>query len=206
MRSIIARAALGVAITSATFSTTLVAQQGREPAPTGAQRMADQRAQNKLHDKLPDKTTSSPATGALTSGKYVLSLTPTVIDGRAAPKTAKPSTSNVSVASAGSTLNVTSDAGAVLRGTSNGRAFNVSGKSGEGTLVLSGATANDAATGSFTMELTGGHVATGKFALGPAIESGLTAKSMKLKEYVAPKAAAASSCNWWCTFKGWVGL
>ena len=206
MRSLIVRAAFAAALASTTLSTIVAAQKTTEPAPTGRERIAAQKAQGKLDTKPAGNGVEAHAASTLKSGVYSLNLTPTSIDGRPAPASAKPSVTQVAVTTTNSAIDMTGSAGAKLTGVATDRVFTVSGQGGDGTLALTGTRNNDGATGAFTMKLNGGHTAIGKFVLKSANESGLTARSMKLKEYVAPKAAAASDCNWWCTFKGWISL
>lgn len=203
MRSIVSIAAVTATFVSAAVGTSAAAQ--REPAPTGAQRMAAQRAETKLNG-AGDKSTPATSSSALKSGDYVMSLTPAVIDGHTARKSAGTSVSDVKLTNNGSSVDVTGPGGGVLHGTLKGRAFKASGQSGDGTLTLTGMGFSNSVTGSFTMNLNGGHTASGNFALNAKTAAGGSSSGMaNLKDY-QPKKPAASDCNWWCTFKGWISL
>jgi hypothetical protein len=203
MRSIVSIAAVTATFVSAAVGTSAAAQ--REPAPTGAQRMAAQRAETKLNG-AGDKSTPATSSSTLKSGDYVMSLTPAVIDGHPARKSAETSISDVKLTTNGNSVDVTGPGGGVLHGTLNGRAFKASGQSGDGTLTLTGMGFSNSVTGSFTMKLNGGHAASGNFALNAkTAASGSGSGTANLKDY-QPKKPATSDCNWWCTFKGWISL
>jgi hypothetical protein len=168
--------------------------------------MAAQRAETKLNG-AGDKSIPATSSSALKSGDYVMSLTPAVIDGHPARKSAGTSISDVKLTSNGNSIDVAGPGGGMLHGTLSGRAFKASGQSGDGTLTLTGMGFSNSATGSFTMNLNGGHAASGNFALNAKTSaSGSSSSGMaNLKDY-QPKKPAASNCNWWCTFKGWISL
>ena len=201
MRSIVSIAAATLA--SATMVTSVSAQRVG-PAPTGAQRIAAQRAEARPNG---DSNKSRPATSgnSLKSGDYVMSLTPAVIDGHPAGKSAGTSIGDVKLASKGNAIDVTGPGGGVLHGTLNGRAFKASGQSGDGTLTLTGMGFNNSITGSFTMSLNGGHVASGNFALS-ANSAASGSGTMNLRDFDDTKKKASPSCNWWCTFKSWISM
>jgi len=199
MRSIVSIAAI-TALTTAALSVPAGAQRP-EPAPTGAQRVAAQRAATVL-----DKKVNKPLAGAaaIKSGAYTLSLTPAVIDGHTAGKNVRASVGDVDLTSNGNVIDMKDATGATLHGSVSGRAFKATGQSGDGTLTLSGMGFSNSVTGSFVLTMNGGHKATGNFALSakPVEVSG----AKNLRDFDDTQKKASSSCNWWCTFKGWVSL
>lgn len=200
MRSIVSIAAIAVLGTTA-LSSPAFAQRG-EPMPTGAQRIAAQRAAKAMDGKAGKPVAE---TSTVKSGAYTLSLTPAVIDGHATGRNVHASVGSVDLTSNGSSIDMKDVTGATLHGTVNGREFKASGQSGDGTLTLTGMSFSNSVTGSFTLTMNGGHKATGNFALSaePAGASG----SMNLRDFDdTQKKKASSSCNWWCTFKGWISL
>ncbi|HWG34491.1 MAG TPA: hypothetical protein VN650_10010 [Gemmatimonadaceae bacterium] len=198
MRSIVSIAAI-TALTTAALSAPAAAQRP-EPAPTGAQRVAAQRA------AAQGGKVNKPLAGAaaIKSGAYTLSLTPAVIDGHTAGKNVHASISDVDLTSNGNVIDMKDATGATLHGSLNGRAFKVAGQSGDGTLTLSGMGFSNSVTGSFALTMNGRHKATGNFALSakPVEASG----TKNLRNFDDTQKKASSSCNWWCTFKSWVSL
>lgn len=203
MRSIVSIAAIATALASAVAGTSLAAQRP-EPAPTGAQRIAAQRAEARANG-APDKSAPATSGNSVRSGDYVMSLTPAVIDGHPAAKSTGTSISDVKLVSSGNTIDVTGPGGGVLHGTLSGRAFKASGQSGDGTLALTGMGFSNSITGSFIMKMSGNHVASGNFAISARTAAGNNG-TMNLRDFDDTKKKASPTCNWWCTFKSWISM
>jgi len=191
---------LAAACLLATCGSSALAQIDKpERQPLGRERVAEQRRDVKLDLDRESAT--------LASGRYMLVLTPSKVGGKAAPRSAEPIASSVTVTQSGSKLTIGNAEGLSLSGTAKGAHFTLSGANGDGKLTLDGTAANGGADGDFKLGFSGGPQVEGNFILASPNSAGIQANK-KLQDFdeARKKQAQKADCNWWCTIKGWFTL